>query len=188
MRRHAPATTYNLTDASDQARWERVHCYQPGELLSAVLWREFAEVERAWHLDPAVLEAYRRDLQRHVESMAALELSIGNQVATGDDPTWLLHRQSAAVVLERAQLAPRLAAGCAWAKGQSKGGRQRAKHVREDCADRDRRMIAVAQTALRNGRDKRELVGIICGGFSYLGKGVSKSTARRVLRKHGLIE
>lgn len=188
MKRHAPATTYNLTDASDLGRWERVHYYQPGELLSAILWREFAEVERVWHLDPAVLEAYRRDLERHTAAMDALERIIGSQLAAINDPTWLLHRQSAAVVLERAQLEPRLEAARKSITGNSKGGLKRAKHARAENAKRDRRMLDVAEAALRNGRDKRELVSLIAEGFIYMGKHVSKSTARRVLKKHKLID
>lgn len=178
MKRHAPATTYNLTDASDQARWDRVHSYQPGELLSAILWREFAEVERAWRLDTAQLDAYRRDLQRHTAALDALERVIGNQLSAINDPRVQLHRLAASMVLQRVAAEPLMQAAHKVAAARAAGGRARASQPPAWHAD----AVSIAKGIRAIGGADHNLVGMIARRL-----GRSDDAVRTVLQRAGVL-
>lgn len=178
MKRAVPATTYNLTDANDLARWERVHCCQPGEPLSAILWREFAEVERVWRLAPALLDAYRRELQRHTSAMDALEQIIGNPLNAINDPRIQLHRLSASMVLERAAAEPLIQEGRKVAAARAAGGRARASQPPGWHAD----AVSTAKGIRAIGGADHNLVGMIA---KRLGR--SDDAVRTVLQRAGVL-
>lgn len=178
MKRHARATTYNLADANDLARWERVHCYQPSETLSAVLWREFSEVERVWRLDPAQLDAYRRDLQRHTAALDALERVLGNQLNAINDPRIQLHRLAASMVLQRAAAEPLMQAAHKVAAARAAGGRARASQPPSWHAD----AVSTAKGILAIGGADHNLAGMIARRL-----GRSDDSVRVVLQRAGVL-